>query len=480
MAAAVKLYVQETFADIDDEFCDAESVTDLEEVVEERTIQVDVNNQIYHDYNETVEVDEVEYEFVQDDAFKVIVQKPSKRKLQNDDDFSWPQEGGIVFATEEELKELQASAKRKSKILIESTSNVYECEDCDYKATRRSNLIRHIKSTHNLDRIECEYCGNNFVDPCSLKRHIKTAHESVIYKCSHCEFKSTRADTLKEHTNVVHFNVRFSCEECDHQATSKRALRRHVKAKHLSTLKNVDPVTVSDHDQLKNMRIGQAVSIDKVDPPDQHSDDQELVIIETTSPVPESSNGGFQVTLEGQNFTFSSVESSDVEETLHFQCSKCDYTNKRKNKLTEHFQSAHQGRKFACAAKDCTFSSASKYNLKRHVESIHEGITYSCPYEGCGYKISQAPHLKAHIKAKHKNQKFKCDLCEFECLTPHGLTQHKKAEHLGIRFKCNLCTYQATQMCNLRTHVRKIHTEKKEKTELIEEVVVGETIVPDF
>ena len=52
----------------------------------------------------------------------------------------------------------------------------YSCEDCDFKASRRSDLVWHKKSKH----------------------------EGVVYECSNCELKTSRLDNLRWHQKLKH------------------------------------------------------------------------------------------------------------------------------------------------------------------------------------------------------------------------------------------------------------------------------------
>ena len=125
----VDIYVKETFADIEDEFCDIDSVCGLESG------------------EEVVEDDDLE------------------------DDFCWPDERREILYPEgldwDWRKGLQAEGK------------TVRCEECDYVTSRRANLLRHLRTVHNLVRLQCQECGAHFSDQSSLKRHFASVHQNT-------------------------------------------------------------------------------------------------------------------------------------------------------------------------------------------------------------------------------------------------------------------------------------------------------------
>ena len=489
---------------------------DENNIVLDRDVRLEDNSlNNFHDYH-VVKIDNNEHETIQvitpnksTCSFTVQTNKDQGDQINDideDDEFEWHKdESKIIFATDSELYLLTSEKMDTGNV----EDKVHECEECSYKSTRRSNLLRHMKTAHALTRHECSVCGTNFADQCSLKRHMKTAHENIIYKCDHCDFKATRASNIKEHTNVVHFNVRFECAECDFKGTSRRALRRHHKAKHsdkfgdtenaLDVLKDPGQCpsdscnfsTVSHTALLKHIEFAHNPTqedlnkcahegCDYVGNTEASMKYHIKTVHEGTSFKCDKCDQVFKsVTNLNQHHrsihdqsTWVKCELCDhVSKTkaelkihLHaehlgvtYKCEKCNYRAKRKSKLTDHYKKVHLGVRFTCPEDGCDFAATTKFNLKRHQESVHEGLSFQCP--NCDYKSSQKTHLAAHIQSRHNNEKFKCDHdgCNYECFTPHGLSQHKKAEHEGIRYGCPLCSYKATQKSNLKNHIKKIH-----------------------
>ena len=76
----------------------------------------------------------------------------------------------------------------------------YPCDQCDYKATVKNDLLRHIKSRH----------------------------EGVKYPCNQCDYNTTQKTYyLLTHTKSKHKGVKYPCDQCDHKATQRYALSKH-------------------------------------------------------------------------------------------------------------------------------------------------------------------------------------------------------------------------------------------------------------
>ena len=48
----------------------------------------------------------------------------------------------------------------------------------------------------------------------SLTRHILSVHEGVKYDCNQCDFRATRRGILTCHIQSVHEGVKYECNQC--------------------------------------------------------------------------------------------------------------------------------------------------------------------------------------------------------------------------------------------------------------------------
>ena len=56
--------------------------------------------------------------------------------------------------------------------------------------------------------------------------HIRSTN--VKYPCNHCDYKATKKGNLLTHIKSKHEGVRFPCDQCDYKATWKRYLLDNI------------------------------------------------------------------------------------------------------------------------------------------------------------------------------------------------------------------------------------------------------------
>jgi very-short-patch-repair endonuclease len=111
----------------------------------------------------------------------------------------------------------------------------HACDKCEYKCTKVSNLLQHIKCVHDkIKDIECEQCDYKCSAKCDLLKHIKHVHEKIQdFKCDQCDFKFGIKSNLKKHIKYVHSKIKdFECKDCDYKCSSLYALQSHIKRVH--------------------------------------------------------------------------------------------------------------------------------------------------------------------------------------------------------------------------------------------------------
>ena len=57
-------------------------------------------------------------------------------------------------------------------------------------------------------------------------------HEKVKHPCNQCDYKATEKGSLKKHIESVHEKVKYPCHQCEYKATTKGNIQRHIQKKH--------------------------------------------------------------------------------------------------------------------------------------------------------------------------------------------------------------------------------------------------------
>ena len=68
-----------------------------------------------------------------------------------------------------------------------------------------------------------------------ISRHISSQyiiHEGKRYPCNLCQYEATRKDELKRHIKSIHEGVTYPCHLCGYRATLNRNLRKHIQTIH--------------------------------------------------------------------------------------------------------------------------------------------------------------------------------------------------------------------------------------------------------
>lgn len=112
----------------------------------------------------------------------------------------------------------------------------FSCKICDYKCCRKPHLLRHIKAVHFQEKpFACEFCDYKCSQNASLKTHVTAVHtQEKLFSCSVCDRKFNRRENLRSHVTTVHDQEkRFLCNICSYKFSQKSSLLRHIKTVHL-------------------------------------------------------------------------------------------------------------------------------------------------------------------------------------------------------------------------------------------------------
>ena len=70
------------------------------------------------------------------------------------------------------------------------------------------------KSVQKGKKILCPQCQFEATQKSSLQRHIKSIHEGQTFSCSQCEYKATQKGDLQKHIRSVHEGQMFPSPHC--------------------------------------------------------------------------------------------------------------------------------------------------------------------------------------------------------------------------------------------------------------------------
>ena len=85
-------------------------------------------------------------------------------------------------------------------------NNQFKCPICEYSASRKASVERHMDSKHNhLKTHQCPICEYTASEKEGLKRHLHSIHNKLKpYECPNCDYWSSHKGDLKKHIDSVH------------------------------------------------------------------------------------------------------------------------------------------------------------------------------------------------------------------------------------------------------------------------------------
>ncbi|KAJ8909363.1 hypothetical protein NQ315_014194 [Exocentrus adspersus] len=248
----------------------------------------------------------------------------------------------------------------------ESSSQIYQCDFCDYKSEFKYCMTSHSMTHKNPSEIEwfkCDLCDFRTKHKSNLTKHTtthKNSWEIKWFECYFCDYKAKRKGCLNRHT-LIHKDPSeiewFECHLCDYKAKRKCNLNRHMAI---------------------------------------HKNSWEIKWFECHL-------CDYKSKLK-ENLTAHMFIHKDPSEIEWFKCHLCDYKAKHKNNFKKHtliHKNPLEIEWFKCDS--CGFKSKHKISLKAHT-LIHKNPSeikwFKCHL--CNYKAKVKVGLKRHTLMIHK------------------------------------------------------------------------------
>ncbi|KAF3839987.1 hypothetical protein F7725_018704 [Dissostichus mawsoni] len=133
-----------------------------------------------------------------------------------------------------------------------------------------------------------------------------------------------------------------------------------------------------------------------------------------------------------------------------FACEFCNKIFKFRHSLVAHLRTHTQEKPFQCP--HCDYASAIKANLNVHLRK-HTGEKFSCQH--CPFNCLSPGHLKVLPVRASEQLLYHCPTCNRRFKNQLERERHLLVHGPQRPFACLLCDHAATKMANLAAHVRK-------------------------
>ncbi len=213
----------------------------------------------------------------------------------------------------------------------------FECnvDGCNYTSPWKSNLTRHLKTTHviGLKWWKCDQCDKKYKTSTHLKRHHRSEHseENNWFSCKEegCDYKCPEKYTLRDHHKKMHTKCKkkyyCSVEGCKFKAKTQQRLDLHINRKH-----------DSDAEEF---------ACDKCD---------------------------YTTVVKGNLLRHKRIQHGEVRKW--FSCNKCEEKWETPRDLDFHLAMAHDidRHRFICGYNGCSFASKDTVGMKNHKAYVHD------------------------------------------------------------------------------------------------------------
>ncbi|XP_012255083.2 zinc finger protein 23-like isoform X5 [Athalia rosae] len=340
-----------------------------------------------------------------DSEMQAIVAKVLGQFNSNEDDINNGETKLVVGRNPEDLFRMDGEEisveENIEQVSVENRTR-YICRLCRKKYSRKDKCTVHVKTHLGIKQYLCTLCPAKFVCKSDVLKHIRSTHTNPRpFQCPKCPRRLRSKFDLIEHDNVHEGIKPYSCSECGLRYHHKVSLQMHAKS-HLPSQNlaceycgNVFPFRTrllshiaSVH--MKNRRNFRC-----------HFCYNLYSSLSVLNNHIKSSHAATHVCeICGKEFKVKSKYKTHVlqhENPRPFSCPVCKNKYASRTFLSEHL-SKHQGiRKHICQKCGATFAQASHLAAHRHV---HGEKKYSCP--DCGRRFNRQDNMKVHRKRHFK------------------------------------------------------------------------------
>jgi hypothetical protein len=253
---------------------------------------------------------------------------------------------------------------------------------------------------------ECEICEKVYSQKYRLTQHMNTHLGIKPYKCVVCLQNFSRSDHVVRHMKSQHCDMDlFKCDECDEE-------------------------------------------FEKVNEMVTHS------LIHIPQPGYASEKYTLFTDAEKEFIAISTHETGKQQ----YNCIKCNVIFRRPYQAREHINFHTGSKPYKCNLCDNTF--AKKENLTAHIRTVHEGKRGDFKCDKCRRYFMKKESYEVHVEKCQPN--YVCENCPLKFYRKTHLDNHKSVHDLVPQHKCLHCDNMYRYRKHMLRHIKKDHKHEVE------------------
>lgn len=306
----------------------------------------------------------------------------------------------------------------------------YRCQHelCSHVATTAAALYVHVRCRHKSSvrrcrKPGCHFQARNYAD---VTAHMHAEHGGAFHYCDRpgCNGAFATRVLLTKHRREMHKELysrvgTFPCDYagCDFVAARKSCLVRHRNAEHLQIrFQCTHPGCTLTFKQKGNMKTH-----------------YERMHVGTTYAC---SVPGCIFVGKHKTSLASHMRSKHEKVRHHCEHPGCSFSAVQKATVAIHVETAHVNKTYACGHPGCSYVANCKEYMKRHRAKMHSNAPlFHCPYPGCTYVSRRGHGNRVHYESQHEGKRYACghDMCTYSATQKGHLKTHWRTQHGGER-----------------------------------------------
>ncbi|XP_054162159.1 zinc finger protein 845-like [Oppia nitens] len=287
-----------------------------------------------------------------------------------------------------------------------------KCLVCNHKCLKVSDLVRHLKTRHQIRPIGCKLngCYELFVTKDQLKQHVFQRHclttEDLMNELFETKTEENRrlVSEIKSATRLLQFfetSADFIVKVVD-----LKTILRQTNCLSAKEAKEVNKLDIKLKDVLKEL-------------------------------------------TDNKRFTIKTLNKDidDIEDHKILQKKKLSRSHKHIKQQNEDKDGEDLKAKYKCQHKSCGKVFSKLSYLNKHVLYIHVNRNLKCDYNGCDLIFKNPTLLRRHKQRQHNdgvdvdntcdnNKSFACKICDKVFNKQNLLSLHVRRQHVNRNLKC--------------------------------------------